>query len=146
LESNSQTAGASGVYRRVTADARPQWADIGSTGAFAIEPDTDWKGRDDEHGRYTMGRFDPHFHSDADEYWLISSGSGVIRIGEDEHRFGPADIICIERGLVHDVVGVHGRVEGFWFQPSGEARGHEHRSPEDAEGHVVPLLSEDASS
>jgi mannose-6-phosphate isomerase-like protein (cupin superfamily) len=124
-------------------EARPDWSDIGSAGAFAIEPETDWAGRD-EGDRYTMGRFDPHFHSDADEYWLIASGSGVIRIGDGEHQFGPADIICIERGLVHDVLGVHERVEGFWFQP-GAGNSHEHLTPEDAHGHVVPLLRLDAA-
>src|SRR4051794_26067585 len=71
------------IYRRVIGPMRPEWSDIGSAGAFAIEPETDWAGRD-EGDRYTMGRFDPHFHSDADEYWLIASGSGVIRIGDDE--------------------------------------------------------------
>jgi hypothetical protein len=34
----------------------------------------------------------------------------------------------------------HERVEGFWFQP-GAGDGHEHLTPEDAHGHVVPLLA-----
>jgi mannose-6-phosphate isomerase-like protein (cupin superfamily) len=132
------------VFRRVVDSLRPEWSDIGSAGAFAIEPESDWPGRDDDHGRYEMGRFDPHFHPDADEYWLIAAGGGIIRIGDGEHAFGPADIICIHRGEVHDVLGVYERVEGFWFQP-GAGNSHEHLTPEDAHGHVVPLLAADAA-
>jgi mannose-6-phosphate isomerase-like protein (cupin superfamily) len=129
------------VSRRITDEVRPEWSDIGSTGSFRIEPDTDRPGADDDVQRYVMGRFDPHYHPDADEYWLIHAGRGVIRIGEDEHEFGPGDIICIEHGLVHDVTGVYETVDGFWFQP-GPGQGHHYRSPEDAHGHVVPRLGE----
>jgi mannose-6-phosphate isomerase-like protein (cupin superfamily) len=132
----------SSVYRRVLGDNRPPWSDIGSAGTFAIEPETDRAGQDDEHERYVIGRFDPHYHPDADEYWLISTGRGVIELEREPHRFGPGDIICIPRGQLHDVVGIYERVEGFWFQP-GAGNLHEHRTPEDAHGHVVPLLRDE---
>lgn len=132
-----------GVYRRISVSDRPEWADIASAGVFRIEPESDVPSRYDEDGvRYVVGRFDPHYH-DGDEYWLICQGRGVVRIEDEEYPFGPGDIVCIERGHLHDVVGVYETVEAFWFEgpvPSRSSAGHLHRTPEDAIGHVVPLL------
>lgn len=131
------------VYERIDEDRRPAWSQIGSAGKFRIEPDTDFAPGDDSSGRtWTMGRFDPHYHN-AEEYWLISAGSGVIRIEDEQFDFGPGDIICIEGGKLHDVVGCYETVQGFWFSPmptAGDAP-HLYRRPEDEVGHVVPLLS-----
>ena len=131
------------IYRRVMGDERPAWAAVGSIGRFRIEPETDWDGRDDDEGRYLMGRFQPHYHH-GDEYWLIASGSGVVRIGTAERRFRAGDIVCIEGGKVHDVPGVFEPVEGFWFEalpPDGQQAGHFYVTPEDERGHVVQLLA-----
>jgi mannose-6-phosphate isomerase-like protein (cupin superfamily) len=135
------------VFPRITDADRPPWASITSAGSFRIEPETDWPARDEGGRAYVMGRFDPHYH-DGDEYWLISSGRGVIKIEDETFDFAPGDIICIERGKLHDVVGVYETVDGFWFQPlspSGQPTGHMHRRPEDAEGHPVALLTGEAA-
>jgi mannose-6-phosphate isomerase-like protein (cupin superfamily) len=131
------------VLHRIDEVQRPAWSGIGSAGNFRAEPETDFLPADDEHGfKWTMGRFDPHYHNTA-EYWLISRGRGVIRIGDEDFDFKAGDIICIEAGKVHDIVGLYEAVEGFWFIPTespGDAP-HLYRNPEDAEGHVIPLLS-----
>ena len=71
------------IVQRIDDVRRPGWSGIASAGNFRAEPETDFAPGDDEHGvKWTMGRFDPHYHN-TDEYWLISRGRGVIRI-EDE--------------------------------------------------------------
>jgi hypothetical protein len=55
--------------------------------------------------------------------------------------------VCTQTGTEHDVVAVRETLEAFWFEsrtPPGGRIGHLHRTPEDAQGHVVPLLSDDA--
>jgi mannose-6-phosphate isomerase-like protein (cupin superfamily) len=134
------------IFRRIDGDSRPSWSGIGSAGAFVVTPGTDFAPADDPSGRtWTMGRFDPHYHN-TDEYWLIASGRGVIRIDEEQFAFGPGDIVCIEGGKVHDIVGCYERVHGFWFvptEPEGEAP-HLYQTPEDEFGHVIAHLSEAA--
>jgi hypothetical protein len=52
--------------------------------------------------------------------------------------------------VLHDVIGAYETVEGFWFQPPWPSEvpmpdsglpSHVHRTPEDAHGHVVELLT-----
>ncbi len=117
------------VYRRIDEENRPPWADLTSAGTFRIEPED---------------RYDPHYHA-GHEYWLISRGRGVVELDGERHKLEGGDILAIERGRVHDIVGLWEPLEGFWFEgpvPSGESGGHIHRAPEDAEGHVIPLLTE----
>jgi mannose-6-phosphate isomerase-like protein (cupin superfamily) len=143
----------SGVFRQVLdASERPEWAAqaMESTGNFRIEPGTDRDPIWDEEAQIAdYGRFDPHYHA-AHEFWFISKGRGIIRIGDDEHAFGPGQIICIEGGKLHDVIAAHETVEGFWFQtawpadvpmPESGLPSHQHPTPEDAHGHVVKKLS-----
>jgi mannose-6-phosphate isomerase-like protein (cupin superfamily) len=136
------------VVTRIDEAQRPSWSDIGSAGNFRAEPETDFAPGDDERGfKWTMGRFDPHYHK-TDEYWLISRGRGVIRIDEEEFEFKAGDIICIEGGKVHDIVGLYEPVDGFWFIPT-ESRGdapHLYRTPEDEIGHVIPQLRDEEGS
>lgn len=130
------------VFSRISETDRPWWADIGSAGNFRAVPETDHAPGDEEGGiHWVMGRFDPHYH-EADEYWLVHKGSGRIKIGDEVHEFKAGDIICIERGQVHDIVGLYETVEGFWFIPSPAAGSepHMYRRPEDAHGHVIPRL------
>jgi mannose-6-phosphate isomerase-like protein (cupin superfamily) len=135
------------VFPLVDDRNRPWWSDIGSAGNFQISPETDFRGGFDEDGvRWVMGRFDPHYH-EADEYWLIHKGRGRVKIGDDIYEFKAGDIVCIERGTVHDIVGLYETVEGFWFITSAAAGLADHlwRTPEDEYGHVIPVL-EDADS
>jgi mannose-6-phosphate isomerase-like protein (cupin superfamily) len=117
------------VVRRLSVDARPSWSDVTSAGVFRVEPD---------------GRFDRHFH-DCDEYWLVFSGRARVLVGSRTYDVGPGDIVCTPTGTVHDVVGVSESLEAFWFEgatlPGGRV-GHLHETPEDAEGHVVPRLTD----
>src|SRR4051794_21807863 len=118
---------------RITDSERPWWADIGSTGNFRAIPETDHEPGDDAEGLvWVMGRFDPHHH-EADEYWLIHKGRGRIKMDDSVHEFKAGDIICIERGATHDIVGLYETVEGFWFIPSAAAGALPHlwKTPED---------------
>jgi mannose-6-phosphate isomerase-like protein (cupin superfamily) len=117
------------VVQRISPDARPSWSDVTSAGVFRVEPD---------------GRFDLHYH-DCDEYWLVFSGRARVLVGTNTYEVGPGDIVCTPTGTQHDVVGVYELLKAFWFEartPPGGRIGHLHRTPEDAKGHPVPLLTE----
>ncbi|MET0801670.1 MAG: cupin domain-containing protein [Actinomycetota bacterium] len=119
------------VTRRLSVDARPSWSDVTSAGTFRVEPD---------------GQFDRHFH-DCDEYWLVFSGRARVLVGSQTFDVGPGDIVCTPPATVHDVVGVSETLEAFWFEgrtPEGGRIGHLHETSEDAGGHAVPRLMEDA--
>lgn len=121
------------VVRGISPDARPSWSDVTSAGIFRVEPD---------------GRFDLHYH-DCDEYWLIFAGRARVTVGSGTYTVGPGDIVCTPTGTEHDVVGVYETLEGFWFEartPEGGRVGHLHRTPGAAQGHDVPLLTDDGSS
>ena len=121
------------VVQGLSVDARPSWSDVTSAGIFRVEPD---------------GRFDRHFH-DCDEYWLIFAGRARVLVGTGTYDVGPGDIVCTPTGTVHDVVGVHERLEGFWFEgatPEGGQIGHLHETDEDAAGHVVPRLTSEGAT
>ena len=93
-------------------------------------------------------RFDRHFH-DCDEYWLVFAGSARVLVGSRTFDVGPGDIVCTPTGTVHDVVAVRETLEAFWLEgatPEGGRIGHLHESPEDAAGHVVPLLTDGGST
>jgi mannose-6-phosphate isomerase-like protein (cupin superfamily) len=117
------------VVRTLSPDARPAWSDVTSAGTFRVEPN---------------GRFDLHYH-DCDEYWLLFSGRGLVRVGERTYTVGAGDIVCTPTGTEHDIVAVAETLQGFWFEgrtPPGGRVGQLHRTPEDAEGHVVRPLEE----
>jgi mannose-6-phosphate isomerase-like protein (cupin superfamily) len=117
------------IVQQLSPDARPAWSDVTSAGTFRVEPG---------------GRFDLHFH-DCDEYWLVFAGRAVVRVGERTYEVGPGDIVCTPTGTLHDVVAVGDTLEAFWFEaatPEGGRIGHLHRTPEDAQGHDVPAMSE----
>jgi mannose-6-phosphate isomerase-like protein (cupin superfamily) len=121
------------VVRGISPDARPSWSDVTSAGIFRVEPD---------------GRFDLHYH-DCDEYWLIFAGRARVTVGSGTYTVEPGDIVCTPTGTEHDVVGVYETLEGFCFEartPEGGRVGHLHRTPEAAQGHDVPLLTDDGSS
>lgn len=116
------------VLRELSLDSRPPWSDVTSAGTFRVEPG---------------GRMDRHYH-DCDEYWLVVGGRARVLVGDRTYDVSKGDIVCIETGVEHDVVGVFEPFEAFWFEgatPPGGRIGHLHRRPEDAEGHVVPLLT-----
>ena len=121
------------VVQRLSVDARPSWSDVTSAGTFRVEPG---------------GRFDRHFH-DCDEYWLVFAGHARVLVGSRTFDVGPGDIVCTATGTVHDVVAVRETLEAFWFEgstPEGGRIGHLHETPDDANGHVVPRLTEDRSA
>ena len=121
------------VVKNLWPDARPSWSDVTSAGIFRVEPN---------------GRFDLHYH-DCDEYWLIFAGRARVTVGTGTYEVGPGDIVCTPTGTEHDVIGVYETLEGFWFEartPEGGRVGHLHRTAEDAEGHDVPLLREEAQA
>lgn len=118
------------VVRTILPDSRPSWSDVTSAGIFRVEPN---------------GRFDLHYH-DCDEYWLIFAGRARVLVGTKTYAVGPGDIVCTPTGTEHDVVGVVETLEGFWFEahtPEGGRIGHLHRTPQAANGHVVPSIQED---
>jgi mannose-6-phosphate isomerase-like protein (cupin superfamily) len=118
------------VVQGLAPDHRPSWSDVTSAGIFRVDPN---------------GRFDRHFH-DCDEYWLIFAGRARILVGEGIHDVARGDIVCTPTATQHDILGIWEPLEGFWFEgrtPPGGRVGHLHRTPEDARGHVVPLLPED---
>ena len=120
------------VVRGLSPDARPSWSDVTSAGTFRVEPN---------------GRFDRHYH-DCDEYWLVFSGRALVLVGSRTYTVEAGDIVCTPTGTEHDVLGVHETLEAFWFEartPPGGRIGHLHRTPEDAQGHEVPLLQEGSS-
>jgi mannose-6-phosphate isomerase-like protein (cupin superfamily) len=115
------------IVRTITPESRPSWSDVTSAGTFRVEPN---------------GRFDLHYH-DCDEYWLVFGGRAIVRVGATTYTVGPGDIVCTPTGTQHDVVAVGERLEAFWFEAAtapGGRIGHLHRTPEDAEGHVVPPM------
>jgi quercetin dioxygenase-like cupin family protein len=121
------------VVQQLWPETRPSWSDVTSAGIFRVEPG---------------GRFDRHFH-ECDEYWLVFHGRARVLVGASTHEVGPGDIVCTPTGTVHDIVGVYETLEGFWFEgatPEGGRIGHLHCTPEDAEGHEVPLLAGDGAS
>jgi mannose-6-phosphate isomerase-like protein (cupin superfamily) len=120
------------VTQRLSPDARPTWSDVTSAGVFRVEPN---------------GRFDRHYH-DCDEYWLVFAGRARVMVGAVAYDVSGGDIVCTRAGAEHDVIGVRQTLEAFWFEgptTAGGRVGHLHRSPEDAEGHDVPLLPDHGS-
>lgn len=120
------------IVRTISPDARPSWSDVTSAGTFRVE---------------RHGRFDLHYH-DCDEYWLVFGGRAVVRVGEKTYTVGAGDIVCTPTGTHHDVVSVAETLEAFWFEaatPPGGRIGHLHRTPDDAEGHVVPPMTAEMS-
>ena len=121
------------VARGLAPDARPSWSDVTSAGIFRVEPN---------------GRFDLHY-LDCDEYWLIFSGRARVLVGTETYDVEAGDIVSTQTGTEHDVVGVYETLEAFWFEartPQGGRIGHLHRTPEAAQGHDVPLLTDDVTS
>lgn len=117
------------VVQRLSPESRPAWSDVTSAGVFRVEPN---------------GRFDLHYH-DCDEYWLVFSGRARVLVGSRTYHVGPGDIVCTPTGTEHDVVGIFETLEAFWFEahtPPGGRIGHLHRTPEAAQGHVVPPIEE----
>jgi mannose-6-phosphate isomerase-like protein (cupin superfamily) len=45
-----------------------------------------------------------HFHRQTEEIYYLLSGSGQMRIGQQERRVGPGDAVAIPPGEVHQIV------------------------------------------
>ncbi|HMJ02072.1 MAG TPA: cupin domain-containing protein [Conexibacter sp.] len=121
------------VYRDLRLPNRPAWSDLTSAGPWAIDPG---------------GRCDRHFH-DCDEYWLIAGGAALVEVDGERQRIAAGDVLCIERGRLHDIVELYAPLRAFWLEgpvvPGGRA-GSLHRDEVDALGHVVPLAHEEAGA
>lgn len=46
----------------------------------------------------------PHYHPRAEEIYLIVSGSGQMRLGDEARSVGPGDAVAIPPGVVHQIV------------------------------------------
>jgi mannose-6-phosphate isomerase-like protein (cupin superfamily) len=42
-----------------------------------------------------------HFHRASEEIYLVASGSGRLRLGDEEQPIGPGDCVVIPPGVVH---------------------------------------------
>lgn len=42
-----------------------------------------------------------HFHRESEEIYLVASGTGRMRLGEDERAIGAGDCVVIPPGTVH---------------------------------------------
>jgi mannose-6-phosphate isomerase-like protein (cupin superfamily) len=42
-----------------------------------------------------------HFHRESEELYLVTSGSGRMRLGEEVREIGPGDCVVIPPGTVH---------------------------------------------
>jgi len=111
----------------------PGWSDFTAVGVFTVMPN---------------GRFDCHYH-ECDEYWLVFEGSARVRSEGVEYEVERGDVVCTRAGEEHDVVAVAEKFGAFFLEdrliPGGE-RGHLHRRPELASGHVVPLMGASTSA
>jgi mannose-6-phosphate isomerase-like protein (cupin superfamily) len=116
------------VYRDLRPANKPVWSDLTSTGPWAIDPG---------------GSCDRHYH-DCDEYWLVARGEALVEVGGERAEIGPGDILCIERGQLHDIVALNSPLRAFWLEgpvePGGRV-GSLHRDEDDAAGHAVPLAT-----
>lgn len=44
-----------------------------------------------------------HRHATGDKLYLVLSGSGHIRVGDEEREVGPGDLVCAPAGAEHAV-------------------------------------------
>ncbi|KQV20877.1 MULTISPECIES: AraC family ligand binding domain-containing protein [unclassified Kitasatospora] len=114
--------------QRITAADLPDDCSVFSSGQFVIRADG-------------TGRFDRHFHDFA-EFWMVASGHGTVLVGDTEHPVGPGDIIYTAPGLAHDILDIAEELRIFWLScdlPPGSDGAHMHRTPGDADKHLVPV-------
>ncbi|MEX0936470.1 MAG: cupin domain-containing protein [Pirellulales bacterium] len=45
-----------------------------------------------------------HYHRQTEEIYYLLSGSGQMRIGQQERRVGPGDAVAIPPGAVHQII------------------------------------------
>lgn len=114
--------------QRITADNRPDGCSVFSSGQFVIRADGN-------------ARFDRHYH-DFPEFWMVAGGHGTVLVGDTRHPVGPGDIIYTAPGLEHDILDVREELRVFWLScdlPNGSDGTHLHRTPNDADKHLVPV-------
>ena len=88
------------------------------------------------------GHFDRHYH-DCNEYWLICKGKAKVWIDGQTYYVKDGDIVCIKKGLEHDILELYEPIVGYHFEdatPPGGRTGHLHKSEEMRKGHDVPKL------
>ncbi len=111
----------------MTAKNRPAWSDV--TSAAVLQG-------------VNTGHFDRHYH-DCNEYWLICRGKAKVWIDGKSLYIRDGDVLCIQKGLEHDVLELYEPLIGFHFEdatPPGGRTGHLHKTEKDAKGHAVPTL------
>lgn len=114
---------------RLDASNRPDGCPASSVGLFVIRADG-------------TGRFDRHYH-DFSEFWLVATGSGTIRVGDDLHQVQPGDVAYTPAGVEHDIIEVTEELRIFWLSapfPDGGSGAHLHREPDLAAKHLVPVV------
>ena len=115
------------LKQSMTAKNRPSWSTVTSSAVL--------KG-------VNSGHFDRHYH-DCNEYWLIAKGKAKVWIDGQSYYVTDGDIVCIKKGLEHDILELYEPLVGFHFEdatPPGGRTGHLHKTDVDAKGHDVPTL------
>ena len=106
---------------------RPGWSDVTSAGIFKVSTIKGW--------------FDCHYH-DCHEYWLVFKGKAKVMTEGKNYYVKPGDIVCMEKGVEHDVLEIYEDLEAFWFEAAtlpGGKTGHLHKDDVKAKGHAVPF-------
>jgi mannose-6-phosphate isomerase-like protein (cupin superfamily) len=115
------------IKTNMSAKNRPSWSDVTSAAVL--------KG-------VNSGHFDRHYH-DCNEYWLIAKGKAKVWIDGHTYYVKDGDIVCLKKGLEHDILELYEPLIGFHFEdatPPGGRTGHLHKNDEAAKGHDVPTL------
>ncbi len=103
---------------------KPDWCSWSAFGTFECDD---------------AAKFDDHFH-DADEYWLIFEGRGIVRSEGVEYEVGPGDVVFTKMGENDDVVQVlEGPLRAFYIEDQLRGRqrpGHLHRGVDDQAPHT----------
>ncbi len=65
-----------------------------------------------------------HSHDVACETWIVASGSGEVRVGEECELVGPESVIFLPRGVKHQIVNTNKEpIRMFWiYTPAGDEK------------------------
>jgi len=101
------------VIKRDMQNGFPCWSDVGHYGINSLK-----KGEVVE----------SHYH-DANEYWIIISGTGDCRTEGDSYALGPGDIVLTRAGDEHSLRVTKDMVAVYFYGPvpEGTEIGHRYR-------------------
>ena len=59
--------------------------------------------------RYEPGkRVSRHSHEDTEQLMVVIDGSVTMTIGEETRQLGPGDVVCVNRGIEHELYSAEG--------------------------------------